>query len=322
MSATALAPAQPAPVPAQTQKLDDVMLAMDVVDTLRHRERLVEMELGGEAREEALIKRLREIYAAQGIEVPDAILKDGVKALEEKRFVYEPPRDGVGVRLAKLYVSRDRWLKPLAILLGVALFATGAYEFGYAGPRAARLEQTQTELTQRLPNALASAREAALSLAIDDPSRARIEAAHRAGAAALGARDARKARAAVLELQQLKDDLNIALTVRIVSRPNEYSGVFRIPDNAPGARNYYLIVEAVDGSGRAHSLDIASEEDQATKRVDKWGVRVPESVFNAVAADKKDDSIIENAVIGEKPKGKLAPEYGKIDGAGGAILEW
>ncbi len=54
--------------------LDDVMLAMDVVDTLRHNERLVERELSTEDREQALLKRLREIYTAQGIEVSYAVL--------------------------------------------------------------------------------------------------------------------------------------------------------------------------------------------------------------------------------------------------------
>lgn len=298
------------------------MLAMDVVDTLRHRERLVELELGGEAREEALIKRLKEIYAAQGIEVPDAILKDGVRALEEKRFVYETPRDGLAVRLAMLYISRDRWLPPLAILLAVGAVATAAYEFGYAGPREARMAELHAELVEHIPKALGAARAAALSLAADEHARQRIEAAFSAGTTALAARDAKAARAAALDLQQIKSDLDLELTVRIVSRPDEYSGVFRIPDNAPSARNYYLIVEAVDGAGRAHNLEIESEEDRKIARVDKWGVRVPELVFNAVAADKRDDQIIENAVVGEKPRGKLLPEYSRIDGAGGAILEW
>src|SRR5690242_1093048 len=101
--------ASPANVVTQTaaadpRKLDDVLLAMDVVDTLRHRERLVDQELNAEAREEQLIARLKEIYGAQGIEVPDKILKDGVKALDEQRFVYKPPDNSFPVKLATLYV--------------------------------------------------------------------------------------------------------------------------------------------------------------------------------------------------------------------------
>ncbi len=38
-------------LPEEPRKLDDVMLAMDVVDTLRHRTRIVDMELNESARE-------------------------------------------------------------------------------------------------------------------------------------------------------------------------------------------------------------------------------------------------------------------------------
>ena len=87
MSETAVAAGTP-------QKLDDIMIAMDVVDTLRHREDLVRRELGEEQREAELIARLRKIYQDQGIEVPDRVLADGVKALKESRFVYTPPPAG------------------------------------------------------------------------------------------------------------------------------------------------------------------------------------------------------------------------------------
>ena len=74
-------------IAGQTSKapLDDVMLAMDVVDTLRHEQNLVARELGATSREAELIERLRKIYRDQGIEVPDHILKEGVKAFAEKR---------------------------------------------------------------------------------------------------------------------------------------------------------------------------------------------------------------------------------------------
>ena len=72
---------------AEKAPLDEVMLAMDVVDTLRHRQDLVERELLGDAREKQLIEKLREIYHQQGIEVTDDILKAGVSAMAESRFV-------------------------------------------------------------------------------------------------------------------------------------------------------------------------------------------------------------------------------------------
>ncbi len=87
MADVATAPAPEAP-PA---KLDDLMLAMDVVDTLRHEEALVEKELSQDMRDEALKKRLRQIYESQGLEVTDRILDEGIKALKESRFAYTPP---------------------------------------------------------------------------------------------------------------------------------------------------------------------------------------------------------------------------------------
>src|SRR6476646_3526463 len=77
--------------PSQPQTLDDLMIAMDVVDTLRHRDDLVQRELNEEGRESELVARLRQIYRDQGIEVPDHVLADGVKALQDSRFVYTPP---------------------------------------------------------------------------------------------------------------------------------------------------------------------------------------------------------------------------------------
>ncbi len=323
MSGTA-DPQVTSPAPASRQAgtpLDDVMLAMDVVDTIRHREIIAEREIGAEERETALIGRLRDIYAAQGIEVPDRILLDGVKALEEKRFVYEPPADGIAVAIAKAYVGRDRWMKPLAIVLALAAFVTALYEFGYDAPRERAEARTAVEISQSLPAALQASFERAMREAATDEARLRLEVARRDGLAALSRRDVKAARAAVVDLEALGADLTADLSIRIVSRPGEYSGVFRIPDDALTARNYYLIVEAIDARGRPHALEISSEEDQATRRVAQWGVRVPEAAFNAVAADKADDQIIQNALVGRKPRGALAPAY-DINGAAGAILEW
>ena len=103
-------------------RLDDVMLAMDVVDTLRHREDLAARELDEDRREAALIERLRQIYRGQGIEVPDRVLADGVAALKESRFVYTPPKPSFAVSLAHLWVSRVRIARAvLAVLVAAGL---------------------------------------------------------------------------------------------------------------------------------------------------------------------------------------------------------
>ena len=303
------------------KKLDDVMLAMDIVDTLRHRARIVDQELSSEAREAKLVERLREIYAAQGIEVPDRILHDGVKALEENRFVYEPPKASFAVSLAKFYIARDRWLKPVAIIAAIAAVIAGAFEIGVNAPRAARAEATRIELTETLPANLAEMRDAAHKVATSDDARRRIETVYQDGLAASSASNAEGARAAVEDLTRMRDLIGKDLTIRIISRPREMSGVFRVHDDNRNVKNYYLIVEGVDANGRPQAFDIQSEEDQTTARVTKWGIRVSEGLFNRVAADKQDDQIIQNAVVGRKPVGALAPNY-SIATSGGTIVSW
>ena len=90
---------------AEKQPLDEIMLAMDVVDTLRHREHIVVRELHNEERDEKLLKRLREIYASQGMEVPDHVLTEGVAALREESFSYQPPPESLSVTLARIYIE-------------------------------------------------------------------------------------------------------------------------------------------------------------------------------------------------------------------------
>lgn len=106
---------KPAAAPAT---LDDLMLAMDVVDTLRHRERLVERELNEEVREEQLIERLRALYKSQGMDVPDSVIAEGVKALKDSRFVYTPPKPSFGRSLATLWARRATYGKWVVMARG------------------------------------------------------------------------------------------------------------------------------------------------------------------------------------------------------------
>lgn len=307
--------------PAERQDFDDVMLAMDVVDTLRHRERVLDKELSAEERELKLVDRLREIYKNQGIDVPDRILKDGVKALEEKRFVYEPPKKTLSVRLAKLYINRNRWLKPLTLVLGLATFLSSIYYFGFERPQQQFANQQRIEITQTLPAQLTETHQKAFELAQTDNARTQIEAVYQNGLFAIEEKNASAARVAIGALTQLASDLSKDLTIRVVSRPGERSGVFRLHDDDPNVTNFYLIVEGVDASGQVARLRVTSEENQEIRTVSSWGVRVPQGEFNRVAADKQDDQIIQNAVIGQKQRGHLSVDY-SIDTSGGAILEW
>ena len=304
------------------EKLDDIMMAMDVVDTLRHERLMVEKELASGDRREALIERLKGIYSAQGIDVPDEVLMDGVLALEEQRFVYDPPAKGFGTSLARWYVNRRKWL-PLLYTLGFILFAAwGVNYFGFERPQKLESKRIETLLDVSLPKAMDEAHSKAISIAATEDLKTRISDIHALGQTAIAEKDITLAKKYTSDLEAISSDLSQRFTLRVVSRPGEYSGVFRInEDGGQEVRNYYLIVEGISPAGDRVETLINSEEDQKTVRTTVWGIRVPEAVFNRVAADKKDDQIIQNAIIGEKKAGYLDPEY-SIETSGGTILDW
>lgn len=301
--------------------LDELMLAMDVVDTLRHAERLVERELSSEQRDAQLRERLREIYRSQGIEIPDRVLDEGVEALKEDRFVYRPPPPGFAHTLARVWVGRDRWGPVLLLLL--ALFGAGwaAYTRFWVLPEERRTASLAHELAEDLPRVLATEMGRIKAVSRDQTAAVAAERLVAEGSAAARAGDAAGARAKVEALQTLRGRLEQSYTLRIVSRPQQPSGVFRIPRANAGARNYYVIVEALDSDGKAVKVPVTSEEDGRTDRVSQWGIRVDESVYQRMRADKQDDGIIQQNRFGEKRSGYLDPDYA-FPTRGGAILNW
>ena len=313
-TASTAAPASaPAPsAPGQSGTLDDLMLAMDVVDTLRHDETLVLRELDESRREEELMERLRGIYRGQGIDVPDRILREGVKGLKESRFVYTPPPPSTAVTLARLWVRRGR--------VGVALVVVGALAIGgwIAYDRSVNAPVREARET------FATARMVMASEARTPEARQKLDDLIATGETALRRGDTAGVRAAVASIDALQADLLRTYDLMVVSRPGEPSGLSRIPDRNPNARNYYLIVEAIGPNGQPVSLPVVSEEDGKRTTTSKWGVRVSQPVYDAVVRDKQDDGIIQNRRLGSKRRGSTAVEWAVPMPAGtaGAITSW
>lgn len=301
--------------------LDEVMLAMDVVDTLRHQQDLALRELGTDAKEKQLIEKLRDIYSQQGIEVPDRILREGVAALQESRFVYDPPAPGFGTTLARLYVSRKSWGKPVALVLAALVVAAIGF-FGIWQPYQRGIaEAARLELSEGLP-----ARLDALYQTIYEETKVQqavldAEALRTRGQSYAAEGNRAAAERAEAELVALRDRLRQDYTLRVVNRSDVQSGFWTIPDINTEATNYYIVVEALDGDGKALSLPILNEENGETEVVSMWGVRVPEAVYDAVAADKRDDGIIQVNQVGRKAYGFLDVEY-TMPVLGGAVTRW
>ena len=413
--------------------MDDIMLTMDVVDTLRRRKALVDHELDSAAREQELVDKVRAIYAAQGIEVSDETIAAGVEALRDQRFAYHPPPPGLLTRLGHLYVNRGKWGKRLGMGIAALLAAWGIHYGAVTLPKkhAAQAEarQINTEITSttvtlggsrerlkrlrarlasqpepkakslrttaavsrneastaldkaeqliasaarietpeqlpasagplekqrareqlaqrqkllqqaeaqfdqaeakigllgsldRLPADLAQYKKAIDDIAREEKARSLARQIHDSGVTALKKGDIETARLQLSDLKGLLDQLQQAYVLKIVSRPGERSGVWRYPDANSKARNYYLIVEAVDRKGRKLKLPITSEEDGKTRQASKFGMRVSAATYNRVAADKQDDGIIQNNILGTKRSGYLKPDY-NMDTTGQAITQW
>jgi hypothetical protein len=303
------------------QTLDELMMAMDVVDTIRHSELVVERELAQGDRDAALRGRLREIYRGQGLEVSDAAIVQGIKALRESRFAYTPPAPGLGRSLAMFWIRRGVYGRWVGSALVVATALWGINYFGFELPRQRAVEQARIELSEELPRALQAAAGAARVETRDPAVISQIDGLERDGQAALARSDVVGARASLTSLTGLRDQLVTTYSVNVLSGANETSGVWREPVNNPNARNYYLIVEAVQPDGNRVSVRVVNEETGKAETVTRWGVRVPESFFQAIRNDKIDNGIIEKNPVGTKVRGELDPRY-VFPREGGAITSW
>ena len=294
--------------------LEDLMVAMDVVDMVRHQQSLVDRELDAEARRTRLAERLRKIYTAQGIEVSDNALEKGIRALEEERFKYTPvSSNNFSVKLAKLYVRRGSWLKSFLVAIALFFSALVLWYFIFTLPA----ERARSQIPQQLENTYAEI------VASSSDNKALEQARELLGNArqAINDNDHSLAERIYDDMADLLVHLKQAYEIQIISRPNELSGVWRVPLVNQTTRNYYLIVEAVSPSGTILKIPVRSEEDGKIHKVSKWGVRVAKKVFDAVSTDKRDDGIIQNNIIGSKQSGQLAPEY-RVQTTGAAITDW
>lgn len=157
-----------------------------------------------------------------------------MRALKESRCVYTPP--GFGRTLALAWVHRGRAGKALLGLLVTAGIGWGAYQVSVVRPAQqhteqarAQTEREQRELTDLLPRALEQGHQEVLAEAQMDDARRRADRILADGRSALAHRDGAGAKKAISDLDELRADLRREYVLRIVSRPGELSGIWRVP---------------------------------------------------------------------------------------------
>lgn len=91
--------------------LRDQLGALAVIDDMRHRDMMVQEHLDLPKRRAEVIQRVREFYAARGVEVDDPTIEMGVRAYFDRRLTFEAPDlTPMQERLARMYITRQRWL--------------------------------------------------------------------------------------------------------------------------------------------------------------------------------------------------------------------
>lgn len=470
MGATALPSA--AAIDQGTRDYANLMTALDAVDAVRARTEALESEADRPARQAALRKQLQDIYAKQGIAVPDGVVETALAALDNERFAHAPATPSLMTWLASLYVTRAAW-GPKARRFGMAcaaccVMAVGVVAGGRALHRhslaqarqaliqhvaeaeadagratgvlksmqevdsvpsgspvkpaldslmasAGALAQPATALAERLrglhlsmgsdggvasqaetllhgvqpatpaidriaarmgwwtqhaeaigaamagtgfpaghPQALAAlqgrmqqavvvADERGASQALDDmqafgsvavavdaakvpggmqpQAAATLTAVLGEARAALGNGQVKDAQATLARFNTLAAVAATPVSLRIVDRPGERSGVWRYPNDNPGVRNYYLIVDAIGPDGRPVEMPVTSVETQGSTMTSHFAVGVPEAVYDKIKAEKTARGSISDDVLGHKPAGALAIDYTQPV-QGGLITEW
>jgi len=305
---------------AETAILTEEMMARDVADTVRHNDGMSSSgpkALTGEALAEALRAR----YRQQGLEVSDSALQTGIAAAADWRYAYVPPKPQLAVTLARLYVVRQHWLPATVAVTLMFVIGFGGFFLVYRPWRDAQLQQAQLDLAQGRPAEMDELYQTifdetkvqqAANDALDIRQRGKDAAAHddRAGA-----------QAAIDDLTQIRDTLRQDYQLKVVDRADVKWGFWTFPKSNAEATNYYLVVQPLDAQGHPESLPIRSEDTGKLETVSLWAERVPEEVYRAVEADKRDDGVIEQSLIAVKDFGFLEPDY-LVGTLGGRLTRW
>src|SRR5690606_14052478 len=139
-------------------------------------------------------------------------------------FVYEPPKPGLQVTLARAYVGRKAWL-PATFALGLMLvIVLGGYFLVWRPYKDAQAEQARLELVEKLPATMDALyqtifEETKVQQAANDAAFIRDR-----GKVAAAEGDRMGAERAVADLTSIRDTLRQEYQLQIVSRDGVKSG--------------------------------------------------------------------------------------------------
>lgn len=288
----------------------EVLRVMDAAQVIHERQAALKEHEAFDR--EVTIRDIQLMYEELG----DLVDADTIeKALDEylsQRYAFTPGPRGLRRNLALLYIKRG-WVATRVILPTAAAATIVWGAFAYVEGVNQRMQELEAAALVTLEADVERLHDALLASAAEDLVRERAAALDLQAESQLAAQDADALERTAERFQNLHDLVAAEYRIEITG------GVWRNFDNR-NARSHYLLVRALDADGRPVTVPIRNEESGATRRVSEWGERVPQEVYDRIAADKQDNGIIDDEEFGFKRRGFITAERRYPDV--GQITEW
>ena len=121
------------------------------------------------------------------------------------------------------------------------------------------------------------------------------------------------------KIHVMQSQTDLSYTVQLIVKPGMKSGVERAIAGQSSTARYYLLAQAVDGSGKPLAVPVVDSETNAAQSVQDFGVEVAKDVYDAIAARK---AAGESSIsLGHKATGSASPTY-DIPVLPGLITHW
>lgn len=304
----------------------DLPAAMAALPTLVRKDKLTRLSSGGSATGERAAAQVEQQRLAAAQRLANA--RDTLPALTERVNILVQAVEASELLDTTNTAAKAARLTPDAEQVRARAYTGGdvalrAGDMAAAGQAVSTLKDliSSADTLAALNDRLARLKADGLATGVAGEDRKRFERALDQAARLIRVETLAEAGPALDNVSQLVGLLSQTLVYRIVNRDDERTGVWRYNEKANGGRNYYLVAEALDEAGNVAELPIRNEETGKEERVSVFAVRVPQATYNRVAADKQDNGIIEDDLIGSKPRGSLSPRF-RMPTTGGYITEW
>lgn len=291
---------------------------MDVAREMRENREMAEQVLARDEVRATLRQKLKRSAEISGDRVTDAEIDAAIDAYFADRHRFVEPKFSFNLLIAHLWVRRTLVLSATAAVLICAGTIWGLFLSPFAplsptlqAQRAAATRQADaTQLVEQI-------RAASLEPEV-------VETAERLAkeVQVAGNEDPTTALAAMSTLTELHQELLETYELRI-ARDSDGSNLIETryrSENGDRLSGQFVLVEAVDSSGKVIPKRIRNAETGNYDTVKIWAERIPPEVFERLAADKLSDGVMNETVFGTKERGRLELQV-TMPGLNGQPLE-